>query len=361
MRLCAALLAGAPRLPDASAFGSGIRARPPGALQISTSEQGPVMSTSPLLEVSDLHTSFTLRRDGRRITLPAVAGVSFEVARGEVLGIVGESGCGKTTVGRSIMRLTPSQRGQVRFDGIDILQAKRHDVDMKRLNMRMVFQDPYSSLNPRRVIGDSIAEAGDIHHLFASRSERFRSIEQTLVEVGLDPSFASRFPHELSGGQRQRVGIARAILPRPDLMIADEPVSALDVSIQAQVINLLADLRERLGLSIIFISHDLGVVGQISDRVAVMYMGRIVETGPTNTILRDPQHPYTRKLMAARPRLDPSIRIKGGINLGEPPSRFQPQAGCAFAARCSLVSAQCRVTAPALRQVGDIEAACHNI
>jgi oligopeptide/dipeptide ABC transporter ATP-binding protein len=224
----------------------------------------------------------------------------------------------------------------------------------------MVFQDPYASLDPRRTIGDSIAEAGDINGAFKGRANRAQLVAESLLAVGLDPSFARRYPHELSGGQRQRIGIARAILPVPTIVVADEPVSALDVSVQAQVLNLLVDLRERLKLSMIFISHDIGVIGYVSHRVAVMYMGRIVEIADTRTILESPSHPYTLALMAAVPRPDPSLRIKGAMPASEPPSQFHRADGCAYAPRCPLASARCHVEAPALRAVGTKSVACHN-
>jgi peptide/nickel transport system ATP-binding protein/oligopeptide transport system ATP-binding protein len=227
----------------------------------------------------------------------------------------------------------------------------------------MVFQDPYASLNPRRSIGDSVAEAGDINGAFTSRGERADRIAQNLTAVGLDPSFAARYPHELSGGQRQRVGIARAILPVPSIIIADEPVSALDVSIQAQVLNLLMDLREKLKLSMLFISHDLGVIGHVSDRVAVMYMGRVVETAETNAILSRPIHPYTLALMAAIPKPDPRQRIAGAMAVSEPPSHLQRSAGCAYAARCPLATERCRAEVPQLRRIPEANrlVACHNV
>ena len=237
-------------------------------------------------DVRDVKTSFNVKRSGRKYRVQAVDGVSLSLAEGEVLGIVGESGCGKTTVGRSIVRLVQPDSGTINFKGTDVLAARGSTLRDLRLNIRMVFQDPYASLNPRRSIGDSVAEAGDINGIFKSRADRTVQIASTLTSVGLDPSFAERYPHELSGGQRQRTGIARVILPPPAVIIADEPVSALDVSVQAQVLNLMMDLREQLKLSLLFISHDLGVIGQISDRVAVMYMGRIVELADTRTILR---------------------------------------------------------------------------
>lgn len=313
-----------------------------------------------ILQVRDLKTSFDVKRSGRKYRVRAVDGVSLTLAAGEVLGIVGESGCGKTTVGRSIVRLAKADGGAIDFKGTDVLGAGGAALRELRLNLRMVFQDPYASLNPRRSIGDSVAEAGDINKVFKSHADRAARIAETLTAVGLNPSFAERYPHELSGGQRQRAGIARAILPTPAVIIADEPVSALDVSVQAQVLNLMMDLREQLGLSMLFISHDIGVIGQISDRVAVMYMGRVVELADARTILDRPMHPYTRSLMAAVPRPDPSQRIAGAIETGEPPSQFKRPAGCAYAGRCPLVSSRCLADAPDLRVVGDGRlAACH--
>ncbi len=315
-----------------------------------------------ILEVSDLRTSFDVKRSGRKYRVQAVDGVTLALAAGEVLGIVGESGCGKTTVGRSIVRLVRADSGAIRFRGADVLGAGGAELREMRLNLRMVFQDPYASLNPRRSIGDSVAEAGDINGVFKSRAERARRIAETLTAVGLEPSFAARYPHELSGGQRQRVGIARGILPAPAVIIADEPVSALDVSVQAQVLNLMMDLREQLGLSMLFVSHDIGVIGQISDRVAVMYMGRIVEMTDARSIIDDPRHPYTQALMAAVPRPDPSKRILGAIETGEPPSQFNRPAGCAYAARCPLASSRCAAEVPNLRPIESGRVvACHNV
>jgi len=320
------------------------------------------MTGTPLLEVQDLRTTFTVRRAGRTVSVPAVDGVSLALNEGEVLGIVGESGCGKTTVGRSIMQLAQPSGGRVLFRGVDMLGAGRATLHDLRLNIRMVFQDPYASLNPRRTVGDSVAEAGDINHAFANRGDREARIAETLTSVGLDPGFAQRFPHELSGGQRQRVGIARAILPVPSVIIADEPVSALDVSVQAQVLNLLMDFRARLELAMIFISHDIGVIGYVSDRIAVMYMGRVVELADTEALLAAPAHPYTRALTAAVPRPDTSVRIKGAIAASEPPSQFVRSAGCAFASRCPLVTDRCRTEAPDLRRWDKDQrlVACHN-
>lgn len=318
------------------------------------------MSAIPLLAVEHLRTHFDVKRGARRIRVLAVDDVNLTLAEGEVLGIVGESGCGKTTVGRSIMRLAQPQFGRVMFRGSDVLGAAGKELRDLRLNIRMVFQDPYASLNPRRTIGDSIAEAGDINKAFKDRADRARQVADSLSAVGLDPTFATRYPHELSGGQRQRIGIARAILPVPSIVIADEPVSALDVSIQAQVLNLLMDLRERLRLSMIFISHDIGVIGYVSHRVAVMYMGRIVEVADTQAILERPTHPYTRALMEAVPRPDPSSRIVGAMPVGEPPSQFDRAGGCAYAPRCPIATDRCRIDAPLLRPLGVRMVACHN-
>jgi len=321
------------------------------------------MTGTALLEVENLHTSFAVRRSGRTRRVAAVDGVSLSLADGEVLGLVGESGCGKTTVGRSIMHLARPQSGRVMFRGVDLLAARGMRERDLRLNIRMVFQDPYASLNPRRTIGDSVAEAGDINRAFKDSADRRHRVEATLASVGLDPSLAARFPHELSGGQRQRVGIARAILPTPSIIIADEPVSALDVSVQAQVVNLLMELREKLGLSMIFISHDLGVIGHVSDRIAVMYMGRIVESGETEAILARPAHPYTKALLAAVPQPDASLRIAGAMPASEPPSQFAALDGCAYAPRCPLASERCRIETPQLRLWGQTQRllACHNV
>ena len=307
------------------------------------------MNGNAVLDIRDLRVSFSVRRAGRKYQVRAVDGVSLSLAEGEVLGIVGESGCGKTTLGRSIVGLARPDSGTISFKGTDMTGASLRNM---RLNIRMVFQDPYASLNPRRSIGDSVAEAGDINGFFTSRAERSAAIATTLTAVGLDPSFAARYPYELSGGQRQRAGIARTILPSPSIVIADEPVSALDVSVQAQVLNLMMDLREQLRLSMLFISHDLGVIGQISNRVAVMYMGRIVEQAATRTVLDDPRHPYTRSLVAAIPKPDPSKRILGAIETGEPPSLFKRPSGCAYAPRCPIASHRCLVDVPELRSAG---------
>ncbi|MBR0970453.1 ABC transporter ATP-binding protein [Bradyrhizobium japonicum] len=321
------------------------------------------MSGDVILDVRDIMVSFSARRAGRKYRVQAVDGASLSLAEGEVLGIVGESGCGKTTLGRTIVGLVRPDSGTIRFNGADMIGAGSSSLREMRLKVRMVFQDPNASLNPRRAIGDSVAEAGDISGFFKTRAERSAAIAATLTAVGLNPAFADRYPYELSGGQRQRVGIARAILPTPSIIIADEPVSALDVSVQAQVLNLMMDLRDQLRLSMLFISHDLGVIGQISSRVAVMYMGRIVEHARTRTVLDQPLHPYTRALVAAIPKPDPSKRILGAIEMGEPPSLFTRPRGCAYAPRCPLASDRCFVEVPNLRSAGTDgrTIACHNV
>jgi len=321
-----------------------------------------IMTHAPLLDAIGLKTTFHIKRGRKKYALKAVDDVSFHLNKGEILGFVGETGCGKTTVGRSIIGLTKPEGGIVNFGGRNILALSESQWSPVRLMIRMVFQDPFASLNPRRRIADSVAEAGDIHGLFTSAEDRQQQIDTTLERVGLDRSFAHRFPHELSGGQRQRVGIARAILPIPDIIIADEPVSALDVSIQAQVLNLLLELRETLGLTIMFISHDLSVVGQISDRIAVMYLGQIVEIAEAEALFHTPLHPYTQALIDAVPKPNPKIKSGKGLAIGEPPSRLEPKPGCVFVDRCPLADGTCRTDVPAFREVSDERyAACHKL
>ncbi len=318
------------------------------------------MMAGEMLTVRNLSKTFSVRRGGQQYRIAAVDDVSFTVRKGEVLGIVGESGSGKTTVGRTIIGLETASGGKVDLNGRNILGANSQSLRDLRLKVRMVFQDPYASLDPRRSIANSVAETGDIHGVFAGKADRDARVAEALTLVGLDPSFGHRFPHELSGGQRQRVGIARAILPTPELIIADEPVSALDVSVQAQVLNLLSDLKESMDLTMIFISHDLGVVAQISDRVAVMYLGHLVELSEAAALFAQPLHPYTRLLTASVPRIDPAKRIAGGIEKGEPPSRFAEIRGCPFSDRCPMVDDMCRTTRPELKEkVQGRAVACH--
>ncbi len=311
------------------------------------------MSPVPLLEVEGLRTWFPIRAGllQRPVGwIRAVDGVDLCVQAGATVALVGESGCGKTTVGRSILRLVEPQAGRVRFEGEDLLALPRPQLRSLRRRLQIVFQDPLAALDPRLRVRDAVAEGMETYGIGADRIEREARVAALLERVGLDSSLLGRFPHELSGGQRQRVCIARALAVEPRLLICDESVSALDVSIQAQILNLLRDLRAELGLSYLFISHDLGVVRQLADRVAVMYLGQIVEEGPTEQVLGDPQHPYTRALLEAVPSLDPRARRSAErIRLrGEVPSPAQPPAGCRFHPRCPLVFDRCRREAPAL-------------
>jgi oligopeptide/dipeptide ABC transporter ATP-binding protein len=315
-----------------------------------------------LLRVTDLVKHY---RAGGLFARPAppvraVDGVSFEIGRGETLGLVGESGCGKSTVGRTVLRLQEPTSGHALFDGADVFALGRTELRRLRRRMQIVFQDPYGSLNPRMRIGSAVAEGIEIHGL-APKAEIPTRVAALLEEVGLDPAYARRYPHEFSGGQRQRIGIARALAVEPSFIVCDEPVSALDVSVQAQVLNLLADLQRQRGLSYLFIAHDLAVVRQVARRVAVMYLGRIVETGPTEALLREPRHPYTVALLSAVPEPDPSGQKRRVVLPGDPPSPSAPPAGCPFHPRCfhPAKSDRCRTELPLLRPVGATQVACH--
>jgi oligopeptide/dipeptide ABC transporter ATP-binding protein len=290
----------------------------------------------------------------------AVDGVSFEVGQGETLALVGESGCGKSSVGRTILRLQEPTSGSALFEGVDIFSLDRSNLRALRRRMQIIFQDPYSSLNPRMMVGAAIAEGIEIHRL-APRSEIAGRVAALLEEVGLDPGYARRYPHEFSGGQRQRIGIARALAVQPAFIVCDEPVSALDVSVQAQVLNLLSDLQRHRGLSYLFIAHDLAVVRQIAHRIAVMYLGRIVEEGPTDQLLSNPRHPYTVALLSAVPEPDPSAQRDRIVLQGDLPSPSNPPPGCPFHTRCfhPLKDERCRTTVPLLRPVEATLAACH--
>jgi len=300
-------------------------------------------AAAPLLEASGL-TKYFPARDGRG-TVHAVDGVSLTLARGETLGIVGESGCGKSTLARLLLRLIEPDSGTIRFDGEDLLGAGRAALRARRRDMQLVFQDPYASLDPRMTVGAIVAEPLAIHRMGTGRQRR-EKVAELLELVGLGADAATRYPHEFSGGQRQRIGIARAIALEPRLIIADEPVSALDVSIQSQILNLLLELKGRLGLSYIFISHDLAVVEHVSDRVAVMYLGRIVETAPTETLYARPSHPYTQALISAIPQPDPAQRRARIVLSGDIPSPEQPPPGCRFHPRCPHVMEKCRTVVP---------------
>jgi oligopeptide/dipeptide ABC transporter ATP-binding protein len=315
-----------------------------------------------LLAVRDLVKHYTAGGLFARGAPPvrAVDGVSFDVGRGETLALVGESGCGKSSVGRTVLRLQEPTGGEARFDGVDVFGLDRTALRRLRRRMQIIFQDPYGSLNPRMTIGAAIAEGIEIHRL-ATGPEVGRRVGALLEEVGLDPGYGRRYPHEFSGGQRQRIGIARALAVEPSFIVCDEPVSALDVSVQAQVLNLLADLQRDRGLSYLFIAHDLAVVRQIAQRAAVMYLGRIVEAGPTEALLAGPRHPYTVALLSAVPEPDPSRRRSRIILSGDLPSPSNPPPGCPFHTRCfhPARNERCRTEVPMLRPVGATTAACH--
>lgn len=315
-----------------------------------------------LLEVCDLAKHFTVTKGFPRpitTTVRAVDGVSFTVGRGEAFGLVGESGCGKSTAARAVLRLIPPDAGHVRFADVDVTDAQGSALQRLRRRMQIVFQDPYSSLNPRRTIGQALTEPLGVHGLARGRAARDRAIA-LLEEVGLPPSAYDRHPHEFSGGQRQRIGIARALSVEPELIVADEPVSALDVSVQAQVLLLLKDLQARRGLTFVFVSHDLGIVRWFCARVAVMYLGRIVEDGPVSRVFGTPRHPYTRMLRDASPIPDPGIRGQLPRIVGEIPSAANPPTGCHFHSRCPRASDVCRTAYPEWRADGEGGVACHH-
>lgn len=306
------------------------------------------MTASPLVEIRNLTKHF----GARSAIVHAVEDVSFSIGRGEMVGLVGESGSGKSTIGRLVLRALDLTGGTVTFDGANVGDLSRRALKPYRRRMQMVFQDPYASLNPRLRVKDIIGEALSAHGL-AMGAARAARISELLELVGLQSEHADRFPHEFSGGQRQRIGIARALAVEPELIIADEPVSALDVSVQAQVLNLLQDLRARFGLAMLFISHDLDVVELMCDRIVVLYLGRVMEIGPTEQICRNPRHPYTQALLAASPRPDPEApRIRRLLG-GDIPSPLAPPSGCVFRTRCPHASEACAKAVPALRQVSD--------
>jgi oligopeptide/dipeptide ABC transporter ATP-binding protein len=312
---------------------------------------------APLLEVRDLKTSFTTD-DG---VVRAVDGVSFSVEQGETLGIVGETGCGKSTTARLIMRLLAPTSGSIRFDGQDITSLRGARLKAVRRDMQMIFQDPYSSLNPRKTIGTIIGEPFVIHGLEQGKGERRKAVQALMETVGLNPEHYNRYPHEFSGGQRQRIGVARALALKPKLLIADEPVSALDVSIQAQVLNLLRDLQREFGLTVVFIAHDLSVVRHMCDRVAVMYLGKIVEIGPGDALYAFPRHPYTGALLSAVPVVDPSRHGEQRHLLsGDVPSPANPPSACRFHTRCPKAQERCSIDEPPLEEKGSgTRVACH--
>jgi oligopeptide/dipeptide ABC transporter ATP-binding protein len=314
-----------------------------------------------LLEVRNLRKHFPVRAGLLRRpsgAVRAVDGVGFELAAGETLGIVGESGCGKTTLGRVVLRLIEPTTGTIRFAGDDLLALGGDALRRKRREMQLIFQDPFGSLNPRMRVGAIVGEGLEVHGLARGAEQRAR-VRRVLERVGMRADAVERYPHEFSGGQRQRIGIARALAVEPRLIVADEPVSALDVSIQAQIVNLLQDLQEELGIAYLFIAHDLRVVEHISHRVAIMYLGRIVELADSRELYANPHHPYTRALLSAVPELDPATRRERIILRGEVPSPIDPPSGCRFHPRCAFAEARCRSEEPALLGRADHQVACH--
>ena len=307
----------------------------------------PVASETPLLSVRNLQKVFSTRGGEVR----AVSDVSFEVRRGSIVGIVGESGSGKTTVGRCILRLVEPSGGEAVFDGVDLFGLPAKALRAYRRRLQIIFQDPYSSLNPRMRVGEIIGEAIDTHGLAKGKAREAR-IAELLGRVGLNAEHARRYPHEFSGGQRQRIGIARALAVEPELIIADEPVSALDVSVQAQVLNLIQELQRELGLTMVFISHDLSVVEYLCDDIVVLYLGRIMEKGPAQEVYANPRHPYTRVLLSAAPIPDPSAKRKRVILKGDIPSPLNPPSGCVFRTRCPHVIDACASAIPEIEEVG---------
>jgi len=322
----------------------------------------PGTTNGNLLEVKDLRKYFPVRRGivSRVVAnVKAVDGVSFHIRPGETLGLVGESGCGKTTVGRTILRLMEPTAGDVMFDGAPVFRLQGEELRRIRKQMQIIFQDPYGSLNPRMTVGSIVME-GMLAHGMYERDERIERAQKILERVGLDRQHFSRYPHEFSGGQRQRIGIARALAVEPRFIVCDEPVSALDVSIQAQIINLLTDLKEDLGLSYLFIAHDLSVVQHISNRVAVMYLGRVVEQASSDELFANPLHPYTKALLASVPSLEPGEKGKRQTLAGDVPTPLNPPSGCPFHTRCPEVMGVCRTEVPTtISQGSEHTVSCH--
>jgi len=316
-----------------------------------------------MLEVKNLKVYYPVQKGmfhNLRQHVKAVDDVSFNIGPGETLGLVGESGCGKTTLGRAIVKLVEPTAGSVWLEGEDIAQLTGTELRARRRKFQMIFQDPYNSLDPRMTVDEIIGEALDIHRLAKGKADRHGRIQALLKSVGLDAMHAQRYPHEFSGGQRQRIGIARALAVEPKLIVCDEPVSALDVSVQAQIINLLQDLQRERGVAYLFVAHDLAVVEHISRRVMVMYLGKIVELGEAEAVVHTPKHPYTQALVSAVPQIDPTAQQTRIVLTGESPSPIDPPPGCPFHPRCPRAEARCRTEPPALREVAPGHwASCH--
>jgi oligopeptide transport system ATP-binding protein len=335
---------------------------------ITTDGGGVSTAQDILINVQDLKMYFPVNAGlifQRKIAdVKAVDGINFNVRRGETMGLVGESGCGKSTTGRAILQLYRPTGGSVRFGGQELTELKGNELRRMRRKMQMIFQDPYASLNPRMSVGSIIGEPLQIHGLAKNSRARRERIQDLMRVVGLNPYYANRYPHEFSGGQRQRIGIARALAVEPDFIVADEPVSALDVSIQAQIINLLEDLQQQFGLTYLFIAHDLSVVRHISDRVGVMYLGKMMELADRNELYENPLHPYTKALLSAVPVPDPSVERKREriILTGDVPSPLFPPRGCVFHTRCPIAIEECRQVIPDWRDVGGGHmVACHRV
>jgi oligopeptide transport system ATP-binding protein len=323
-----------------------------------------VQAGETLLQVENLSKHFPIYKGviRRQVgVIRAVDGISFDIRRGETLGLVGESGCGKSTAGRTILRLYEPTGGRILFDGTDVASLRRERLRRIRPRMQMIFQDPQACLNPRMTVGSIISEPLDEHRV-ATGKDKERRVRDLLDAVGMNPSFANRYPHEFSGGQRQRIGIARALALDPDFIVCDEPIAALDVSIQAQVVNLLEDLQDKLGLTYLFISHDLSMVRHIADRVAVMYLGKVMELAPRDLLYAEPKHPYTKALLSAVPIPNPAVETRREriILKGDVPSPARPPAGCRFCSRCPVAVEKCFSVEPEWRRLGDgRHVACH--